>query len=90
MASKEMRRLANQFRKFRKRFHFTQTELGKLLGKSRDFVCDVENGWYRSIHPATLRLFYALKQRHEDEWRNKNARSHDTSFRDPSVLAPER
>jgi len=64
--------LARQFKKFRKRFHFTQTELGRLLGCSRDFVSDVETMKYGSIYPPTHRMFLALKARHEAERKNKN------------------
>ena len=62
--------LARQFKKFRQRFHFTQAELGNLLSKSKDFVQDVEKVRYGRIHPKTLRLFLALKERHESERRN--------------------
>lgn len=66
--------LARQFRKFRRRFHFTQGELAKLLGNCREWVWDVEHARYKSIHPKTLRLFIALKERHESERRNKLCR----------------
>jgi transcriptional regulator with XRE-family HTH domain len=66
-------KLARQFRRFRKTFHFTQTELADLLGKSLDFVSDVENCKYQRINPKTHRLFLLLKERHETERRNKNA-----------------
>src|SRR5580765_1885428 len=63
--------LARQFKRFRKKFHFSQTELADLLGRSRDFVSDVENVKYERIRPSTHRLFLMLKDRHETERRNQ-------------------
>ena len=64
--------IARQFKRFRKQFHFTQKELAELLGKSWNFVLDVEKQNVKRIHPKTYRLFLALKERYESERRNKN------------------
>lgn len=59
---REKRRM--EWRSFRLRFLFTQAKLAEILGVSRRTVQSVEAG---RVTPATstLRMFLALKARHE-------------------------
>ena len=64
LKAREARR--DEWRQFRKNHLFTQVKLAEVLGLSRRAVQWIEAGKVTPL-PSTLRLFKALKAKHEHE-----------------------
>ena len=60
---KRWERRAEQWKRFRRRFKFNQTELGAVLGISRMTVSHIERGTHEPLK-STLRKFKALEARY--------------------------
>ena len=62
--------LSREFKRFRRRYWLSQSQLAEAMGVSRYFISDVERCRYEVVRPNNIRKFYVVKERYEAERRN--------------------
>ena len=57
--------LAREFRRFRRKYWLSQSQLAEAMGVTRYFISDVERCRYRAARPNNIRKFYLVKERYD-------------------------